>query len=95
MNCYKICNEISVQNSKDLFTFPDFGKYNALVAGIVAQAVKDLRKAKKKGNFTKAAEIRKWFISDWAQSLTGGNGMAIVERIEREDRKKRQNETLP
>lgn len=87
MNCYKICNEISAQNSKDLFTFPDFGKYNALVAGIVAQAVKDLRKAKKKGNFTKVAEIRKWFISDWAQSLTGGNGMAIVERIEREDRK--------
>lgn len=87
MNCYKICNEISAQNSKDLFPFPDFGEYNALVAAIVAQAVKDLRKAKKKGNFAKAAEIRKWFISDWAQSLTGGNGMAIVERIEREEMK--------
>lgn len=57
MNCYKICNEISAQNSKDLFTFPDFGKYNALVAGIVAQAVKDLRKAKKRATLQKRQKL--------------------------------------
>lgn len=85
--------EMIIQDLKKCGVIPKFGKYSSLVAAIIEQAIKDLRKAKKKGDFTQAAYIRKWFLSDWGQSLTGGNGRLIIERVEREDIEKRQNET--
>lgn len=85
--------EMIIQDLKECGVIPKFGKYSLLVAAIIEQAIKDLRVAKKQGDFAQAACIRKWFLSDWGQSLTGGNGRLIIERIEREDREKRQNET--
>lgn len=64
-------------------------KYMLLVAGILETAEYDLKCAIKKRNYSKSTALKKWFLSQWGQALSGNNGQLIIDRIDNELKKER------
>lgn len=53
--------------------------YSRLCAAILQQAVKDYQTALRKKDTGKAAYLEQWFMSDWAQLLSGDMGEIIIK----------------
>ena len=58
--------------------------FDILSNAIVIRAAEDYRKALKKRKKDKARDLEEWFLSDWGQALSGGNGELIIEKIKKE-----------
>lgn len=63
-----------------------------LAIGIVKQAADDLRAAIRTNEEGEANVLRRWFLSEWGQLLSFGQGGAIVRRINKEEEEREQNE---
>lgn len=64
-----------------------------LQTGIVKQAADDLRAAVRTQDETAAAALRKWFLSEWGQLLSFGQGSAIIRGIKKEEEEREQDDT--
>lgn len=64
-----------------------------LQTAIVKQAADDLRAAVRTQDETAAEALRRWFLSEWGQLLSFGQGEAIIRRIKKEDEKREQDDT--
>ena len=42
--------------------------------------IKDYKKALKKKRYSDIKYFERWFVSGWAQALSGGNGVYIIEQ---------------
>lgn len=65
-------------------------RYMSLVAGILEQAEKDLAEAIIKKQHQRAASVKRFFLSEWGQALSGDNGQFIIDRIYNELQKERE-----
>ena len=63
----------------------DDGHDNVRVA-IISLAIEDYKKALCKGDKDQIKYFEKWFLSDWAQRLSGGSGEYIIEKVKEETR---------
>lgn len=63
-----------------------------LTIGIVKQAADDLRAAIRTHEEGEANLLRRWFMSEWGQLLSFGQGGAIVRRINKEEEEREQDE---
>lgn len=64
----------------------------SLAIGIVKQAADDLRAAIRTNEEDEANRLRRWFMSEWGQLLSFGQGGAIIRRINKEEEEREQNE---
>lgn len=55
------------------------GNHNLLRIAILQQAVRDYQSALLKNDTHIAEELEKWFMSDWAQLLSGDMGELIIK----------------
>ena len=58
--------------------------YENLAIAILNQAAKDWRDAMSKNRPAKAARMEKFFLSDYGQLLSAGNGQYIIDRLKEE-----------
>jgi hypothetical protein len=56
------------------------GGYEELKFAILRQAVRDYQTALKYGYTAKQKRLEKWFLSDWAQYLSGDMGEVIIRK---------------
>lgn len=61
-----------------------------LQTSIVKQAVSDLRGAVRADKTATVAALDKWFRSEWGQLLCLGSGEYIVEKVKKEEAKKKE-----
>lgn len=54
--------------------------YKRVQCAIVEQAIYDYKKALKKRNGGKITYFERWFLSEWGEMLSGGNGKYIIEQ---------------
>ena len=63
-----------------------------LQTAIVMEAANDLRIAMQTHDEGMAAALQRWFLSEWGQLLSFGQGGAIIRRIKKEEDEREQNE---
>ena len=64
-----------------------------LQTAIVKQAADDLKAAVRAQDGTAAAALRSWFLSEWGQLLSFGQGEAIIRGIKKEEEEREQDDT--
>lgn len=64
-------------------------EFMPLVAAILETAEEDLKEAIKYRKHQEVASLKRWFLSEWGQALSGNNGQLIIDRIESEVKKER------
>lgn len=60
-----------------------------LAAAVVKQAMRDYRRALIRDDKHEIAHLKEWFLSDYGQMLSSGNGEYIAEQVEKSVRFKR------
>lgn len=63
--------------------------YMKLIATILRQAIREYLVAIRKNNFRGMMRLESWFLSEWGQLLSFGNGEFIIEKCKRDCRKER------
>lgn len=58
--------------------------YENVRVGILNQAIYDYKTALKKDDNGQIQHLEKWFLSEWGQMLSGGNGSYIIEKVKKE-----------
>lgn len=61
--------------------------YIRLSAAILSQAMRDLAHELRYGNEKKANALKKWFLSDYGQSLSFGQGEYLIEQVQKSIKK--------
>ena len=51
---------------------------------IIQQAVSDLKQALRRYDSGKIKALENWFMSEWGEMLSGGNGAYIIEKVKKE-----------
>lgn len=64
-----------------------------LQTAIVKQAADDLRAAVRTQDKTATEALRGWFLSEWGQLLSFGQGSAIIRGINKEEEEREQDDT--
>lgn len=59
-----------------------------LQTAIVKQAADELRAAYRTDDVSAVETLRRWFLSEWGQLLSFGQGGAIIRRIKKEEEKR-------
>lgn len=54
---------------------------NELRVAIILNAIEDYKKAVAKNKLKKASALTEWFLSEWAEDLSGGMGKSIIKRV--------------
>ena len=54
---------------------------NELRVAIILNAIEDYKKAVAKNKLKKARELKEWFLSEWAEDLSGDMGKSIIKRV--------------
>ena len=63
-----------------------------LQTAIVLEAANDLRIAIQTHDESTVAALHRWFLSEWGQLLSFGQGGAIIRRINKEEEEREQSE---
>lgn len=58
--------------------------YANLRVGIINQAIYDYKRALAQDNGGQINHLERWFLSEWGQMLSGGNGAYIIEKVRKE-----------
>lgn len=70
-----------VYKASDVKTADGYG--NIRVA-ILEQAIDDYRGALINGDQYKITTLENWFLSEWGECLSGGNGAYIIEKVKQQ-----------
>lgn len=54
---------------------------NELRVAIIFNAIEDYKKAIASNKLKKAQELTEWFLSEWAEDLSGDMGKSIIKRV--------------
>jgi hypothetical protein len=58
--------------------------YANLRVGIINQAIYDYKQALAHADDGKIRHFEKWFLGEWGEALSGGNGAYIIEKVRKE-----------
>ncbi len=73
-----------MENSKKYNIKKNTDGYGNVRVGIVKQAITDYKEALIYDEFGKARALERWFLSEWGEALSGGNGAYIIEKVRKE-----------
>lgn len=51
---------------------------------IIERAIEDYKNALQSNDNAKITTLEHWFLSEWGQQLSGGNGQYIIEKVKQE-----------
>ena len=54
---------------------------NELRVAIILNAIEDYKKAIARNKLAKARELTEWFLTEWAEDLSGDMGQSIIKRV--------------
>jgi hypothetical protein len=75
---------VKVDNKKKYGIYKTTNGYGNLRVAILEQAIKDYKRALRRGNNYKITALERWFLSEWGELLSGNNGAYIIEKVKKE-----------